>query len=356
LSDHELEFGFSVGFDPPWQRQVEKAKLAEANGFTYGWVWDTHILMQECYPLLTLMAEHTRALKLGTCVTHVGPRDPGVTASVFSTLQNISGGRMICGIGRGDSAVRIRKARPARLADLESAVEIIGGLSTGDEIDVDGVGVQLRWATGGRVPVYVAAYGPKALRLAGRVGDGVIIQIADPYFVGWAMERVREGAEEVGRDLTGFQVQCAAPGFISADRSQAREEVRWFGALVGNHVADLLRHHDPAGLPADLIAYVENRTHYDYREHTRAGTDHAAYVPDEIVDRFTVIGTADACVAKLEELAAAGVTEFNLYTAVSDPEALIEAYGRDIIPRVGRASARTIRTAIPTTDRRQDQP
>ncbi len=334
MSTNALEFGFSVGFDPPWQRQVEKAKLAESVGFDYGWVWDTHILMQECYPLLTLMAEHTSRLKLGTCVTHVGPRDPGVTASVFSTLQNISGGRMICGIGRGDSAVRIRKAKPANLADLEDAVRVIGDLSTGQEIEIEGVGVQLRWANGGRVPVYVAAYGPKALRLAGRVGDGVVIQIADPYFVGWAMERVREGAEEAGRDLSDFKVQCAAPGFISDDVEEARDEVRWFGALVGNHVADLLRHHDPATLPADLIAYVENRSHYDYREHTRQGTDHAAYVPDEIIDRFTVIGTADECVAKFEQLAAAGVTEFNLYTAVSDPEGLIESYGRDIIPRV----------------------
>jgi probable F420-dependent oxidoreductase len=331
----ELEFGFSVGFDPTWQRQVDKAKLAEANGFTYGWVWDTHILMQECYPLLTLMAEHTETLKLGTCVTHVGPRDPGVTASVFSTLQNISAGRMICGIGRGDSAVRIRKAKPANLADLEDAVRVIGALSTGEPTDVDGVEVQLAWAAGGRVPVYVAAYGPKALRLAGRVGDGVIIQIADPYFVGWAMDRVREGAAEIGRDLSDFKVQCAAPGFISQDRAEAREEVRWFGALVGNHVADLLRHHDAATLPPDLIAYVQNRSAYDYTEHTRQGTDHAAYVPDEIIDRFTLIGTEDECVAKLDELAAAGVTEFNLYTAVSDPEALIERYGRDIIPRVG---------------------
>lgn len=334
-----LEFGFSVGFDPPWERQVEKAKLAEANGFTYGWVWDTHILMQECYPLLTLMAEHTERLRLGTCVTHVGPRDPGVTASVFSTLQNISGGRMICGIGRGDSAVRIRKAKPARLADLEDAARIIGDLSTGEEIEVEGVPVQLRWATGGRVPVYIAAYGPKALRLAGRVGDGVVIQIADPYFVGWALERVREGAAEAGRDLGDFKVQCAAPGFISEDRAQARDEVRWFGALVGNHVADLLRHHDPSTLPADLVSYVEGRTQYDYREHTRQGTDHASYVPDEIIDRFTVIGTVDECVEKLAELARAGVTEFNLYTAVSDPEALIERYGREIIPRVGASQA-----------------
>lgn len=330
-----LEFGYSVGFDPPWERQVEKAKLAQANGFTYGWVWDTHILMQECYPLLTLMAEHTETLKLGTCVTHVGPRDPGVTASVFSTLQNISGGRMICGIGRGDSAVRIRKAKPANLAAIEEAVHIIRALSAGESVDVDGVPVQLKWADGGQVPIFIAGYGPKALRLAGRVGDGVVIQIADPYFISWALERVREGAEEAGRDLSDFKVQCAAPSFISDDRVQAREEVRWFGALVGNHVVDLLRHHDPETLPQDLIAFVEGRSGYDYTEHTRQGTDHAAYVPDEIVDRFTVIGTTDECVVKLDELAAAGVTEFNMYTAVSDPEGMIERYGSDVIPRVG---------------------
>ena len=329
-----LEFGFSIGFDPPWERQVAKAQLAEEYGFQRAWVWDTHILMQEAYVLLTLLATNTDELTLGTCVTHAGPRDPTVTASAFATLQNVSGERMMCGIGRGDSAVRIRKARPSNLADLEEAVRIVRGLTAGREIDIDGYPVKLEWSSRAQVPMYIAAYGPRALTLAGRIGDGVILQIADPYFVEWALRFVRQGAEEAGRDPDAIKVQCAAPAFVSDDLAEARDEVRWFPALVGNHVADLLRHHAPSDLPRELTDFVAGRTGYDYREHTRQGTDHAAYVTDDVIDRFTVVGSAEACCARLRELAELGVDEFNLYTAVSEPEHLIETFGREIIPEL----------------------
>jgi probable F420-dependent oxidoreductase len=328
-----MDFGISLPTDPPTYAQVEKARLAERSGFKYVWCWDTHILMQEYSPQMTLIGLGTKKVVLGSCVTNPVTRDPTVTASFFATLANMVGAdRLICGIGRGDSAVRIRRARPASLADLEESVRIIRGLTRGDEVPVSGHPVQLEWAKGGEVPILVAAYGPKALKLAGRIADGVILQVADPFFIEWCLERVAEGLEESGRDLSSFRVQAAAPSFISEDRQEARENLRWFGALVGNHIADLLRHHDPAEIPEDLRAYVEGRTSYDYREHTRLNTEHSHYVPDEIVDRFTVLGTVGECIEKLRRLEALGVTEFNIYTTIPEPERLIETYGRDIIP------------------------
>ena len=328
-----MEFGISLTTDPPIDRQVEKAKLAEAHGFRYVWNWDTHILMQEYSPQMTLLAAGTQSVVVGSCVTNPVTRDPTVVASFFATLANMVGGdRLICGIGRGDSAVRIRSARPSNLAALEDSVRIIRGLTRGDEIEVDGHPVKLEWAAGGEVPVFVAAYGPKALALAGRIGDGVIIQVADPFFVEWCLERVREGLRESDRDPGEFRVQVAAPSFISADRADARDKLRWFPALVGNHIADILRHHDPETLPEELRSYVEARSHYDYRQHTRQGADHYGYVPDEIVDRFTVLGTVDECTEKVRELESLGVTEFNIYTAIPEPERVIETYGREIVP------------------------
>jgi probable F420-dependent oxidoreductase len=328
-----LDFGISLPADPPTSLQVQKAALAESSGFKYVWTWDTHILMQEYSPQMTMIALQTREVVIGACVTNPVTREPTVTASFYATLANLIGGdRLICGIGRGDSAVRIRGARPSNLAALEDAVRIIRGLTRGDEVDVEGAPVRLAWATGGGVPVYVAAYGPKALRLAGRIADGVILQAADPFFVEWAMAQVRAGAAEAERDLAHFHVQVAAPSYVTGDLDDARAKLRWFPALVGNHIADILRHHDPETIPLYLRAYVAARTDYDYREHTRQDADHYAYVQDEIVDRFTVLGPVDACRAKLRELEALGVTEFNLYTTIPEPEPVIEIYGREIIP------------------------
>jgi probable F420-dependent oxidoreductase len=335
-----MDFGISLTTDPPIEHQVEKAKLAESYGFGCVWSWDTHILMQEYSPQMTLIARETESLVVGSCVTNPVTRDPTVVASFFATLANMVGAdRLICGIGRGDSAVRIRSARPSNLATLEDSIRVIRGLTRGDEVDVDGYPVRLEWARGGEVPVFVAAYGPKALSLAGRVGNGVIIQVADPFFVSWCLERVYEGLRESGRDPATFRVQVAAPSFVSADRDEARDKLRWFPALVGNHIADILRHHDPETLPLELRGYVEARSHYDYRQHTRQGVEHYDYVPDEIVDRFTVLGTADECREKVRELEALGVTEYNIYTAVPEPERVIEIYGREILPAFTKLTA-----------------
>lgn len=328
-----MEFGVSVPADPPVGAQVAKAKLAEDCGFDNVWSWDTHILMQEYSPQMTLIATGTERVRVGSCVTNPATRHPTVVASFFATLANLVGGdRLICGIGRGDSAVRIRKARPANLAEVEDAIRIIKGLTRGDEVDVEGYPVKLEWATGGEVPVYLGAYGPKALRLAGRVADGVILQVADPFFIEWCLQHLRAGFEEGGRDAEGFQIQVAAPSYVSDDVGEAREQLRWFPALVGNHVADILRHHDREELPNYIAEYVDARTHYDYRHHTRQEAEHYDYVPDEIIDRFTVLGTTADVRSKLEELESLGVTEFNMYTTFTDPERVVEIYGREIVP------------------------
>jgi alkanesulfonate monooxygenase SsuD/methylene tetrahydromethanopterin reductase-like flavin-dependent oxidoreductase (luciferase family) len=184
------------------------------------------------------------------------------------------------------------------------------------------------------VPVYLAGYGPKALTMAGRIADGVIFQVADPFFISWGLEFVRKGAADAGRDPDEIVVHCATATTISDDRTAARDQVRWFPAVVGNHIADVLRHHDPDVVPDYLREYVDARTQYDYYQHGRPGADHSQYVPDEIVDRFCVIGTAEECTAKIRELEAIGVSEFNIYPYVPELERVIETYGREIAPEL----------------------
>lgn len=335
-----MKFGVSLG-DAPHTKSLGLLRAAERANFDQIWVWDSHIIWQEAYSLMGwLIGESDNdRLEWGTCVTNPVTRDPMVVGSAFATLNQVTGGRVICGIGRGDSSVRVVKRRPSNLAALEAAVETIHKVGTGEKFATEeGTEAQMPWASGG-TRVYVAGYGPKALRLAGRVGEGVIFQIADPFVIEWGMGHVRAGAEEAGRDPDEIIVHCATATFISDDIEKARDETRWFPAVVGNHIADVLRHHDPEGLPDELIAFVKERGDYDYREHAEQGTDHSKYITDDIVDRFCVIGDPDQIRAKLRVLADLGVSEFNIYPHVEGIEQLIERYGTEFAPDFRGAAA-----------------
>ncbi|MDQ6711205.1 MAG: TIGR03842 family LLM class F420-dependent oxidoreductase [Candidatus Dormibacteraeota bacterium] len=327
-----LSFGVCFAPDPPPSRWVDLTRLAEANGFEYAWLFDSHVLWQEVYPIFTLMAAATRHIKIGPCVTNPGTRDPTVTASALATLNGISGGRMVMGIGRGDSSRRVLGQKPVTVERMEADCRLIRDLAAGREVSYpDGVKIQIKWAVH-ELPIWVAGYGPKALRAAGRVADGVIIQLADPAIIRWCLQFVREGAEEAGRRFEDIEVQAAAPAFVSDDLNVAREQVRWFPALVSNHVVDLLKRYDAQDLPKALTDYIAARDHYDYSEHAKRGAAHADFVPDEVIDRFCVIGTVEQSRRRIEELIDAGVTQFNLYLMVDKPEDVIKTYGDEIIP------------------------
>jgi probable F420-dependent oxidoreductase len=326
-----LEFGVTFMLDPPVSRVVELATLAEEHGFDYVWAWDSHVLWQEVYPVFTLIAANTTRVKIGPCVTNPATRDVTVTASALATLNEISGGRMVMGIGRGDSARRVIGKPPVTVEHMEEACRQIRELAEGREIDYEGTPTQLKWSTGAKLPVWVAAYGPKALRSAGRVADGLIMQLADPYIVEWSLRYVREGAEEAGRDVGDIQIMSAAPAYITDDLEHARDQVRWFPALVSNHVVDLVKRYADTDLPQELTDYIAARDHYDYSEHGRTGAEHAEFVTDEVVDRFCVIGTAERCRAKLDELEALGVHQFNIYSMIDDPAGVIRTFGTEVI-------------------------
>jgi alkanesulfonate monooxygenase SsuD/methylene tetrahydromethanopterin reductase-like flavin-dependent oxidoreductase (luciferase family) len=267
-------------------------------------------------------------------VTNPVSRDPIVLASAFATLQDLTGGRMLCGIGRGDSAVRVLKRRPATVAATEHAATVVRMLGSGEPMDVDGVQAQIKWAPRKPLPVYVAAYGPRMLEVAGRVGDGVIIECVDQHYISWALEHVRRGAESAGRDATKLDVVCSTAAFVGSDLARARDEVRPLGSVVGNHVAEVLRNSGPDSMPKELATMIENRPEYDYLQHVHKGAGHSNYVPDDIIDRLCLIGTVEACVEKLVKLRELGVTHVNLYAQSGEFEAQAEAMASAVIPRV----------------------
>ncbi|HSK16277.1 MAG TPA: TIGR03842 family LLM class F420-dependent oxidoreductase [Gaiellaceae bacterium] len=336
-----LTFGVTVLPDPPHSRFVELMQLAERHGFQYGWTYDSHILWQEATPLLTLLAVHTEKLKLGHCVTNPGTREPTVTASAYATLHDISGGRMVMGIGRGDSARRVIGQKPVKMAEFEAACRMMKRLMNGEPVEWNGKDLELTWAKGReRIPLYVAAYGPKALGVAGRVGDGVIIQLADPVIIQWIMAQAREAAAEAGRDPDELECLVSAPSIVTGDLQEAREAVRWFPAMVSNHVMDLIeRYGEDSEIPRELTEYVKARKFYDYKDHSREGAAHGEFVTDEICDRFSVIGDAAAVEARLRELESVGVDHFNIYLMTHGQEEILRAYGEEIIPALRQAGA-----------------
>ncbi len=256
-----MQFGFTLKPDHTLERTLALTRRAEAAGFEHGWLFDSHVLWRDPYPLLTLMAQGSERLRLGTCVTNPATREPTVTASLLAVLDEISGGRMDLGIGRGDSARRVLGKPPTTLASL--------------------------------------------------------LQLADPDLVRWFVGQVRTAARAAGREPTAVRVQAAAPAHVG-DLELCRERTRWFPALVSNHVVDLVNKYRPEDLPEALTGYVRDRSGYDYRHHAEVGSSNAAFVGDEVTDRFCVLGSVDDHIAKLRDLADAGVDQFNLYLMNGD--------------------------------------
>ena len=325
-----MEFGFTIKPDHSIERTVALARQAEAAGFSHGWLFDSHVIWRDPYPLLTLIAQATTTMRLGTCVTNPATREPSVTASSLAVLQELSGGRFDLGIGRGDSAIRVLGKAPTTMAMLEEAVHVIRALADGRPIEYEGATLQLTWSAGHRLPVWIAGYGPVALKMTGRIADGAMLQIADPDLVRWFADQVRASAREAGRDPDAVRIMSAAPAHVG-DLADGRDRIRWFPALVGNHVVDLVNKYQ-GELPEGLTHYVRGREGYDYLHHAEVGSANAAFVTDEVVDRFGIVGDAAAHIAKLRVLAEAGVDQFNFYLMNGNEEEQLEIYGREVIP------------------------
>ncbi|MEV0684828.1 TIGR03842 family LLM class F420-dependent oxidoreductase [Nocardia sp. NPDC050378] len=332
-----MQFGAVLQCDPPAARTVHLAKLAEAHGFSHLWTFDSHILWQEPYVLYSQILNETKRITVGPMVTNPATRDWTVTASTYATLNEAYGNRTICGIGRGDSAVRVGGGKPTTLATLRESIRVIKELANSRPVEVDGRVLQFPWSTGSTLDVWVAAYGPKALQLTGEVADGFILQLADLDIAEWMIRTVKDAAAAAGRDPDAVKICVAAPMYIGTDRSHMRDQCRWFGGMVGNHVADIVaRYGETGSVPPALTDYIAGREGYDYNQHGRAGNTHAAFVTDDIVDRFCVLGTAEDHLKKLQRLAELGVDQFAGYLQHDNKEETMRVYGETVIPGMSK--------------------
>jgi probable F420-dependent oxidoreductase len=328
-----MDIGVVLQNDPPARAVIDLAKKAEAAGFTHVWTFDSHVLWQEPFVIYSKILDETDRVIVGPMVTNPGTRDWTVTASLFATLNEMYGNRTVCGIGRGDSALRVLGAQPQTLAQLREAVQVIKGLGNGEKVRLRGTELQFAWAPDSRLEVWVAAYGPKALTLTGEVGDGYILQLADPDIAAWMIAAVRKAAAAAGRDPAAIKFCVAAPAYVGDDLKHQRDQCRWFGGMVGNHVADIVARYGGDGtVPQVLTDYIKDRQDYDYTEHGRAGNTHTTFVPDEVVDRFCVLGPVENHVKRLQELRELGVDQFAVYLQHDNKEQTLSAYGEHVIP------------------------
>ena len=328
-----MDFGVVLQTNPPAWRTVQLAELAEAHGFDYVWTFDSHLLWQEPYVVYSQILSRTQRVTVGPMVTNPATRDWTVTASLFATLNEMFGNRTVCGIGRGDSAVRVTNGKPTTVREMREATHVIRELANCRAVDYKGSHLQFPWARTSALEVWVAAYGPLALKAAGEVGDGYILQLADVDIAAWMIKSVREAASAAGRDPESITFCVAAPAYVGDDVAHMRDQCRWFGGMVGNHVADIVaKYGEHSDVPQALTDYIKGRQDYDYNEHGRAGNIHTAFVPDEIVDRFCLLGRPEDHIAKLEQLKAIGVDQFAVYLQHDNKEETLRAYGELIMP------------------------
>ena len=344
-------FSFGMMCDPS-PKIGEYARFGEERRFRFHYVVDSPVNWREMSPYLTMAVLNTSKTKVGACVTNPVTRNIAVNASVHAALQELSGGRMLLGLGKGDSAVRRMGERPSSLKDLKEKALLMQRLANGEEIAYtpqvpaqekwhqQGAGevtLQFPWATKKRIPLYIAGYGPKILRWAGQVADGVFLQIAEPDTIEWSIGHIRAGAESKGRSMRDIDVVSCTPTIVSDDLHEACNVARAFPAYVSNHVADMLTYYDRSELPANLVKCTEQKATYDYRHHTDSSADHSAVIPDELVDSYTVVGSAQKCTEKLQQLREIGLTQLCIYFmgfGEADIKSTIQTYADKIIPKL----------------------
>jgi probable F420-dependent oxidoreductase len=339
MGDH-MDLGIVLQTTPPAARVIDLAKRADSLGFTHVWTFDSHILWEEPYVIYSQILAETRNVRVGPMVTNPATRDWTVTASVYATLNEMFGNRTVCGIGRGDSAVRVTNGKPTTLATMAEATHVIRELANGRSVDYKGSTITLPWATKSRLEVWGAGYGPKALKMIGETCDGFILQLADPQIVAWTVEAVRNAAADAGRNPDDLTICVAAPAYVGTDITHMRDQCRWFGGMVGNHVADIVTRYgeEAAGIPQALTDYIKGRQGYDYNQHGQAGNTHADFVPDEIVDRFCILGEPADHLRRLDELKGLGVDQFSIYLQHDAKDETLLAYGERILPHLNTQS------------------
>lgn len=345
---------FSVMIWPHSSRTIEPvvrlARAAEEYGFHTVYVGDSQMIWNDVYISLACCAQATQRVKLGPGVTNLITRHPAVTANAITSLNMVSHGRAVLGIGAGDSAVRTAGLSPAKLAQLHAGVEFLRALLSGREVETPPAAFTTEQRTWGRetrlkvigagewgkVPIHVAVMSPKAAAMAGEVADGVIV---DGHMGGNAegaratVEAASEGARRAGKDPSSLRFIAAIDGAVDDDRTAALDRVR---STAARNIAG--KTWLPNTLGVEHASVVEQVTRsYRFYEHLDLMAQHRHLIPDEVAAKCTIAGTPEDCINKARELEGAGMTDIAIFITTQNEETsrvTLERFAREVIPYV----------------------
>ncbi len=330
-----MKFGIEFVPDSKYYEIEYYVKLAEDNGFEYTWITD-HYNNRNVYAILTVLAMKTKTIKLGPGVTNPYHIHPTLTASAIATINEISGGRAVLGIGAGDKVTfdRIGLAWEKPLTRIKEAVEIIRQLHAGKSVKYDGKVFKINGARMGfkttPIPIYIGAQGPKMLRLAAELGDGVLINASHPRDFEEAKKNIEEGLSKAGKSKDQFDTVAYASMSVDKNRDNARNAARIVVAFIvaGSPETVLQRH----GIKDEDVNKVREALNRAFTQGDWAGV--AKSVTDEMIDCFSISGTPDDVVERINELAKVGVTQVVAGSPIGPDKAKsIKLIGKEIIPK-----------------------
>ena len=308
-----MDVGLSLGISQrePILHNVEVVQHAEALGFDSVWIADVQLSMKDCFTALALCAVNTSKILLSTGVTNPITRHPSILANTFTSLNEISNGRAIIGIGTGWTGVFPIGLKPATIKQMEESIVTIRNLCSGNEAPGGEKGPYKMVTGKGAIPIYIAANQQRMLRLSGRVADGVILMGgANEDFTSWQIDLVRQGAEQVGRSMDEIKLHLWANISLADDREEARDDVSHWVASQAETFSKW------KNLPEFLEPYKADfesaSQSYDRLEHMSQHADHKRVVSGELIDYLALVGTAGECLERIRSLEPLGLNGVTL--------------------------------------------
>ena len=340
----KIDFSVGMGRNLRMGDIAGHAQVAEECGFSHITYIDSQNLCRDVYAMMTIAALNTHRIHIGHGVTNPFTRHPSVTASATATINELSGGRAFVGIGAGFSSMMTMgmKARP--MSEFRETILFIKGYTAGREVEYGGSKMHSEWSRR-QVPVYMASTGPRSVKMAGEIADGVMLLGIHPEMAKWNLEQLEKGASEAGRDITEIDIWARTLVYVASSKEEARREVASYAATCACEMyRSLLRRNTPEaddlrrrlertdpGLVDDLRKVYES---FDPYQHEVTDAPHSEVVTQRVIDSFLMTGTPDDICHQIERLQSLGFDNVStvLFTVI-DKKGMMREIAETVMPR-----------------------